>query len=95
MTQRLSVLLGLLGLGLVGLTLGIVVNRGYGMIRPLDPDPRLVSGYFFGVALIAGVLIVRIKPGVVKSIVLLAGVGTVAALLAFGAFVVSGFLYFE
>ncbi|WP_433259621.1 hypothetical protein ACQPYK_48650 (plasmid) [Streptosporangium sp. CA-135522] len=95
MARRLSVLLGLLGFGLAGLTLGIFVSRGYGFIRGPGPVPRLVGGYVFGVALIAGALIVRIRPGVGKSIVLLAGIGTFAALLAFGGFIASAAIHFE
>ncbi|MEU0564567.1 hypothetical protein ABZ297_04075 [Nonomuraea sp. NPDC005983] len=95
MARWLSVLLGLLGFGLAGLTLGIFVSRGYGFVRGPAPVPRLVGGYVFGVALIAGVLIVRIRPGVVKSIVLLAGIGTFAVLLAFGGFVASAAIHFE
>ncbi|MGV9375595.1 hypothetical protein ACWDRB_07265 [Nonomuraea sp. NPDC003707] len=95
MVRKLSVLLGLFGFGLAGLTLGIFVSRGYGSIRGMNVGPRLVGGYVLGVALIAGALIVRIRPGVVKSIVLLAGIGTFAVLLAYGGFFVSLALYFE
>lgn len=95
MARGLTILLGLLGFGLAGLMLGIFVSRGYGMIRPTTPVPRLLGGYVFGVALIAGALLVRIRPGVVKSIVLLIGIGTFALLLALGGFIVSVALHFE
>jgi hypothetical protein len=67
-------LLGPVGLVLAALTLGVYISR----CDTLRIFPLLVTGYVVGVILIGWALIVRFKPGVAMSILVVLGVATIA-----------------
>ncbi|MGI5285124.1 hypothetical protein ACQEVF_17560 [Nonomuraea polychroma] len=87
----MSMLLGLSGFGLVALALGIYLGRS----NSFGLGPLAVTGYIVGAALVGGALILRYALGVVKSVLVLFGVGTTAFFVAVLAFLASFFLYWE
>ena len=85
MGQRMPMLLGLLGLGMVALALGLYLGRcnSFGLF------PLALTGYIAGVALLGGGLIFHYRPGVVMSVLVLLGVAALAFLVGFLAFAAS------
>lgn len=84
-------LLGLSGLGLVAVALGIYLGRS----NSFGLGPLAVTGYIVGAALVGGALLLRYRPGVVMSVLVLFGVGATAFAIAVLAYFAAFFLYWE